>query len=490
MVYPQASSPVVEQKDHIASSRWQNEQDPKIPFNWPLRTRWTVTLLACYVTFIVGLNATSVTSAAAQLDAYFKMSDDGFPNSFWPVTSWTLGAAVTPMFILPIMEDHGVRYGYLAAYLTFFVFIFPQAFARNFATLVVTRFFAGCAGGVLQDSMDGIIADVWAGPVARSLPVTCYVFCLLAGVTSGSVLGGAVIRSLHWRWIFYIQLMICGASFPFVYLGIKEVRGHVILAAHGRDLHDSVPGIVGIGNSHQRPPFWTFVLENLLRPFYMLFTEPVVLFFTLLTALSYGLVFMSTVSVNQVYRTLYSWPDSSTSMVQCSILIGEVVGLFVCLFQNALFTHAFNAHATSANPALPEVRLYLLVPGSFFGLAGGLFWYGWTSYSYLPWMLPTVGLCLIGCGSMVVMTAVMMYLTDSYAKFAASASAAACFGENMFAAFLPLAAERMYTKLGFRWASSALGFIALALSFGPILLIWKGESIRRRSRFMTVAAYQ
>ena len=86
------------------------------------------------------------------------------------------------------------------SYATFFVFIIPQAVAQNFATLVATRFFAGCAGGVLQDVMDGIIADIWPDAVSRSLPVTCYVFSLLAGVTFGSVMGGTIITALNWRW--------------------------------------------------------------------------------------------------------------------------------------------------------------------------------------------------------------------------------------------------------------------------------------------------
>jgi MFS family permease len=85
-------------------------------------------------------------------------------------------------------------------YAFFVIFVIPQAVAPNFATLIVCRFFAGCCGGVLQDAMDGIIADVWATAAERSLPVTTYIFCLLAGVSLGPVIGGAVVGSLYWRW--------------------------------------------------------------------------------------------------------------------------------------------------------------------------------------------------------------------------------------------------------------------------------------------------
>lgn len=87
-----------------------------------------------------------------------------------------------------------------ACYALFVVFVFPQAFAPNFATLVVTRFFAGSFAGILQDIMDGIIADLWPEARGRSLPVTVYVLALLEGVTFGPVFGGLVASTLNWRW--------------------------------------------------------------------------------------------------------------------------------------------------------------------------------------------------------------------------------------------------------------------------------------------------
>lgn len=86
------------------------------------------------------------------------------------------------------------------SYALFIIFVIPQAVAQTFATLVVCRFLCGCFGGIIQDVMDGIIADVWRGPIERSLPVTIYVFSLIAGVTLGPVIGGAIVTTLYWRW--------------------------------------------------------------------------------------------------------------------------------------------------------------------------------------------------------------------------------------------------------------------------------------------------
>lgn len=148
-------------------------------------------------TLIVGLNSTSITAATTPINRRFGISDDNFPNSFWPVTAWNSGAAIAPMIVLPIMEKYRMKTGYLICYSLFTAFVVPQAVAPNFPTLIICRFFAGCCGGVLQDVMNGIIADIWTGAEQRSLPVTIYVFSLLAGVTLGPVISGAIVSSLH-----------------------------------------------------------------------------------------------------------------------------------------------------------------------------------------------------------------------------------------------------------------------------------------------------
>jgi hypothetical protein len=289
--------------------------------------------------------------------------------------------------------------------------------------------------------------------------------------------------------MFYIQLIIYGASAPVIFLLFRETRGPVILSKRA-GMTRTLAERVLVSPRDTVTSVKEFIYGNIIRPFRLLFTEPVVFVFTLLSALSYGIVFISTQSVTQVYATNYGWEDYQAGLVQASIIIGEFVGFIACLVQNRIYSRAAAAHCGQPNSSLPEVRLYLSIPGSFVGLTGGIFWYGWTNYGFLPWILPSVGLGFIGFGTMVVMQAIMMYITDAYTKYAGSASAAVCFGENVFAAFLPLSAMSIYTNLGFQWATSLLAFLALVLSFAPVVLVLKGEDVRRRSPFMSKAIYE
>ncbi len=96
---------------------WDGPNDAQNPFNWRPSKKWAVTLLACFMTFVVQINGTAMTSAAEQINESFHVSDEHFPHSYWPVLSWNLGGAAAPLVGLPLMENFGVRWSYLVCIL-------------------------------------------------------------------------------------------------------------------------------------------------------------------------------------------------------------------------------------------------------------------------------------------------------------------------------------------------------------------------------------
>lgn len=74
-------------------------------------------------------------------------------------------------------------------------------------------------------------------------------------------------------------------------------------------------------------------------------------------------------------------------------------------------------------------------------------------------------------------------LVDTYQHQAASALAAKTFIRSMWGAASVLFTEQMYSRLGYQWASTLLAFIALACCAIPYVFYFKGEVIRRFSRF-------
>ncbi|KAI9739906.1 MAG: hypothetical protein M1818_004962 [Claussenomyces sp. TS43310] len=465
---------------------WDGRDDPRDPFNWPLRKKLRVIGLALFASLIASMNGTIISVAHKPINEKFHISDATFPNSYWPVTSWGVGGALFPLVLFPAMEDFGFRPVFLVTYFFFVCLLIPIGLAQNFATLIVVRFFSGGCVQLLSNAVAGIISNVFQEERARSIPISLYVTTYLASTSLGPVIGSAILQHLSWRWIGYIELIWTGAFFPIFIIGLPESRGSAILLAKAKRLRREGKKAY-TAEELDHTPFYQVLIKSVQRPLYMLCTESVVFVATLWTAFSLGMIYLFTQSVEQVYGELYGWEAIQAGYVQGAIVIGEILGCGLCVFTNRWYYDSAARNTEVPGTPIPEARLYPSVIGGFFGVTGGMFIYGWTSYPTIHWMAPTVGLAMVGFGTTAVVVSIANYLVDAYSKYAASALGAVGLVENSSIAFLPLAATAMYTNLGFHWASSLLAFLSLALVATPLVVLKWGKEIRSRSPFMKEA---
>lgn len=190
----------------------------------------------------------------------------------------------------------------------------------------------------------------------------------------------------------------------------------------------------------------------------MLATEVVVSSFTLWVSLAWGILFLFQTSVPIVFSELYGYNTFQTSLIQLALSFGAILGTNVNPVQDMLYLNSAKRNMERPGKPIPEARLYFAVPSSLIFTAG-MFWYGWSSYPDLPWIVPALGISCVGFGIYSIYLAVVNYLADAYEKYTASTLSAASMGRNVFGAFLPLATPALYEHLPFPWASSSLGFI-------------------------------
>ncbi|KZF23469.1 MFS general substrate transporter [Xylona heveae TC161] len=466
---------------------WDGPDDPQDPFNWPLRKKWWTTGLGLVASFVCSMNGTIIAVAHKAISDEFHISDETFPHSYWLTTSWGIGAALCPLFLFPIMEDFGVRPVLLGAYFFFICVLIPVGLARNFATLIVVRFFSGGCVPLISDAVAGVISNVFDGDRARSVPISLYVTVYLASTSMGPVVGSSILQFLSWRWIGYTELIWTAALFPLFIAGFPESRGSAILLARAKQLRNQGKRAYTAAELNHPRPLSQAVIESIQRPLYMLCTESVVFVASLWAAFSLGTIYLFTQSVEQVYGELYSWNVSQAGYVQGAIVIGEILGCGLCISTNHWYYDSAARNPEAAPDTctpIPEARLYTSIVGGLFGVTGGMFVYAWTSYTAVHWMAPTLGLAMVGFGTTAVIVGNANYLVDAYSKYAASALAAVGLVENISIAFLPLATTVMYTDLGFQWASSLLAFLSLVLVATPFVLLKWGTVVRSRSPFM------
>ncbi|KAL4785574.1 major facilitator superfamily domain-containing protein [Aspergillus varians] len=469
----------------MSTPSWDGHSDPENPYNWSITRKWTLTCLAAFATFLTMMNGTIITVAHIDITELFGISEAAFSHSYWPVTTWASGGACSALFILPLTEDFGTRPVFLITYLIFLCFLVPQAVARNFATLIVTRFFAGGCVAVLANTAAAVAGNIWDTEWSRSIPVSLYILGYMAGSSMGPVMGAAIFRYLSWRWISYMQLIWFGALFPVYYFFFYESRGEAVLARRVRTMRKTDESIHAGQNTGPSSPL---NLQNLIvsstRPVFLFCTEPVLLVSTLWSAFTVGAIFLFTQSVEQVFMELYGWSVEQTGFVQAAIVIGECIGWALSFVSRKLYFASASRNTETPGIPIPEARLYMAVLGGLFGISGGMFIYAWTSYPHIPWIAPAISLCMVGAGSVLVVTGVSDYVVDAYSQYAGSGIGAVATGENIFSAFLPLATMSMYNNLGFQWASTLLALISLVLSLVPTLMFFWGKEVRARSPFM------
>ncbi|PVH94531.1 MFS multidrug transporter-like protein [Periconia macrospinosa] len=475
---------------------WNGPDDPENPFNWSVKYKWFLTVTVCFISILTGLPAGSYGAGNELMEKEFHVQNKPFPNLYWATCSWNIGAALFPLVFVPLTENTGRMPGYFVAYIIFELFLLGSAFADNFATLVVTRFFAGGASSVAINEVGGSISDVWKGNKARSLPMSLFGFASVAGIALGPFVGSCILQidkpaiglDSPWRWIFYIQVIFNAGLIPIFYLILKETRGDVILKKRAKKLRKETGREIYAESELEKPSVIKLLKISFMRPTKMLLTEPVVIFFTLWISFAWGILFLFFSSVVQTFSTNYGFDTFQTGLVQLAITAGAAIGTFINPIQDWLYLRTASKNKERPGKPIPEGRLYTSIPGSLL-FTGGLFMYGWSSRPDVHWIVPTIGVCLVGIGIYSIYMGVVNYLTDAYEKYAASALSAASLGRNMFGAFLPLASYSLFTNLGFGWAGSLLGFIGAVLSIVPVVLVIKGRKIRARSPFMREASF-
>jgi hypothetical protein len=90
---------------------------------------------------------------------------------------------------------------------------------------------------------------------------------------------------------------------------------------------------------------------------------------------------------------------------------------------------------------------------------------------------------LIGVGSLTIFQVSPNYLIDTFQLYAASAVAVTTAMRSLLAGVFPLFTSPMFHKMGIDWASSVLGFVAVALIPIPFLFDVYGFRIRARGKW-------
>ncbi|OJJ62473.1 hypothetical protein ASPSYDRAFT_144847 [Aspergillus sydowii CBS 593.65] len=467
------------------------------PFLWPKWRKSLMTWISCAVTALAGYSAGEITPASGPLTEEWDISAVVYNLG---ITIFCVGFGLAPMVLAPFSEINGRRPIFVASGILFVACIVACGGTRIFAGFLVARFFQGVGASTFSTMVGGVISDIYHAE-DRNTPMALFASAALFGTGLAPLISSVIVYHTSWRWVYWSHAIVSGVFVIIIFFFFKETRGSVLLSRKAHALNKYYDQLEAAGhfgvlmgeNPHPRRIRWKvksdeqraslaqMISISLYRPFHMLVTEPVVFFFSLWVSFSWAVLYLQFGSVPLIFEKNHGFNIEQVGATFTSMCVGALLITVISIYQEKI------ASRFNLLPNTPEARLYFVCIESIL-MPIGLFWFGWTSYSHIHWISPTIA---IGCATMGIFSvylAVFNYLADTYHRYASSAIAAQSCCRNLLGGVFPLVTNAMFNNLGFPEASSLLGAIGAALCVVPWVLALYGQTIRGKSKLASELA--
>src|SRR3954469_8480876 len=164
-----------------------------------------VLLICCLSLLIVGLDVTAVNVALPSIASDF---DAGISSLQWVVDAYTLVLASLLMFSGSMGDRFGRKRTFVAGLAIFSLASLLCSVAPSVELLVAFRVLQAVGGSMLNPVAMSIIANTFTEPRERAQAVGVWGAVFGISMALGPIVGGAVVSSLDWRSIFWINVPI------------------------------------------------------------------------------------------------------------------------------------------------------------------------------------------------------------------------------------------------------------------------------------------
>jgi hypothetical protein len=119
-----------------------NQNDPRNPLNFTLRTKILITLVVTLSVFAVTLTSSAYSGSATDILAYFHTRDEIFALG---IALFVLGFAVGPALWAPLSELYGRRILFFATHGVMVAVVAGTAGCKSITALMILRYLIGMA---------------------------------------------------------------------------------------------------------------------------------------------------------------------------------------------------------------------------------------------------------------------------------------------------------------------------------------------------------
>lgn len=157
--------------------------DPYRPMNWPTHKKVSTTLLYGLVTMTATWASSAYSAGTRQIAEHFHVSNQ---VSILGTTLFLFGFGLGPLLWAPLSEVFGRRVAVLVPMAISICFSFGSAVAKDFQTLMLTRFFGAFFASAPVTNTGGVLGDLYS-PAWRGIAMAGYAMAVVGGPVVGEL---------------------------------------------------------------------------------------------------------------------------------------------------------------------------------------------------------------------------------------------------------------------------------------------------------------
>jgi len=153
---------------------FEGPDDPYRPMNWPTKKKVSTTLMYGLTTMSATWASSAYSAGTQQIAREFNV---GNQVAVLGTTIFLFGFGLGPLLWAPLSEVYGRRLAVLAPMFVAICFSFGSAVAKDFQTLMITRFFGAFFASAPVTNTGGVLGDLYS-PAWRALAMAGYAMVL------------------------------------------------------------------------------------------------------------------------------------------------------------------------------------------------------------------------------------------------------------------------------------------------------------------------
>jgi MFS family permease len=270
-----------EEDPYLVDWLHEDARDPHQLQDW---LKWSITLLQAASFLSITFASSSLSAANPQIQEQFGASTELIVAD---TSLFVLAFAIGPAIWALLSELFGRQIIYFITYALTTIFSGATIASPNIATLLVLRFFAGAFGSSAISNAGGVVSDMYKAR-DRGLATIAFIGAPFLGPSLGPITCDFLAVSKGWKWVQGLTTIFCGVVFLLGICFIPETYSPVLLKKRAAKLSKLTGAVcksrLEVGNAHRTAG--QIFTKTMVRPWTLLFMEPIVLLLSIYMAIS------------------------------------------------------------------------------------------------------------------------------------------------------------------------------------------------------------